>query len=105
LTGYYFIDMNADKMAHRKRLSAGGPMSAFTPATRTRTSRRCCRRSRIAARAKTGDGAAADSAQASPLLGITTLAAIVLYLTAALYTFSAPLGERAASTRARSAMR
>lgn len=43
------------------------------------------------------DGAAADTAQASPLLGVMTLAATVLYVTAsaALYAFSAPLGERA----------
>ena len=49
------------------------------------------------ARAKSGDGAAADPAQASPLLGVMTLAAIMLYLTvtAAVYAFSAPLGERA----------
>ena len=49
------------------------------------------------ARAKRGDGAAADAAQASPLLGVMTFAAIALYLTvsAAVYAFSAPLGERA----------
>src|SRR4029077_5651835 len=49
------------------------------------------------AHAKSGDGAAADPAQASPLLGVMTLAAIMLYLTvtAAVYAFSAPLGERA----------
>lgn len=43
------------------------------------------------------DEAAADAARASPLLGVMTLAAIVLYVTAsaALYAFSAPLGERA----------
>ncbi|MGK9168183.1 MFS transporter [Inquilinus limosus] len=48
------------------------------------------------ARAKS-DGAAADATQTSPLLGVMTLAAIVLYVTAsaALYAFSAPLGERA----------
>lgn len=42
-------------------------------------------------------GATAGTASASPLLGIMTLAAIVLYLTAsaAVYAFSAPLGERA----------
>lgn len=45
---------------------------------------------------RSGDGAAADTAPASPLLGVMTLAAIVLYLTAsaAIYTFSTPLGER-----------
>jgi MFS family permease len=38
-----------------------------------------------------------DPGRASPLLGVMTLAAIVLYLTvsAAVYMFSAPLGERA----------
>jgi predicted MFS family arabinose efflux permease len=49
------------------------------------------------ARAKGGSGTAADVAQASPPLGVMTLAAIGLYLTvsAAIYAFSAPLGERA----------
>jgi predicted MFS family arabinose efflux permease len=49
------------------------------------------------ARAKSGDAAPADAALVSPLLGVMTLAAIVLYLTvsAAIYMFSAPLGERA----------
>lgn len=48
------------------------------------------------ARAKS-DEAATDAAQAPPLLGITTLAATALYVTAsaALYAFSAPLGELA----------
>jgi len=48
------------------------------------------------ARARRED-AAADTAQASPLLGVMTFATIVLYLTAsaALYAFSAALGERA----------
>lgn len=49
------------------------------------------------ARAKGGNGAAGDAAQPSPLLGAMTFAAIVLYVTAsaAVYAFSAPLGERA----------
>ncbi|ATU90539.1 MFS transporter [Phyllobacterium zundukense] len=49
------------------------------------------------ARAKSGDGTAADVIQASPLLGVMTLAAIGLYLTvsAAIYAFSAPLRELA----------
>jgi predicted MFS family arabinose efflux permease len=44
-----------------------------------------------------GDDAATNTAQASPRLGVMTLAAIVLYVTAsaAIYAFSAPLGERA----------
>ncbi|MGO1075775.1 MFS transporter [Inquilinus sp. CA228] len=48
------------------------------------------------ARARSDD-AATDTARASPLLGVMTLAAIVLYVTAsaAIYAFSAPLGERA----------
>ncbi len=48
-------------------------------------------------RAKSGCRAEADMAHASPLLGVMTFAAIVLYLTvsAAIYAFSAPLGERA----------
>jgi predicted MFS family arabinose efflux permease len=48
-------------------------------------------------RSKTGDGAGADAAQPRLLLGVMTLAAIMLYMTAsaAIYTFSAPLGERA----------
>ncbi|WP_342238681.1 MFS transporter [Inquilinus sp. OTU3971] len=48
------------------------------------------------ARARSDD-AAADTAQASPRLGVMTLAAIMLYVTAsaAVYAFSAPLGERA----------
>ncbi|RCW83805.1 putative MFS family arabinose efflux permease [Phyllobacterium bourgognense] len=48
-------------------------------------------------RAKSGFRTEADMAQASPSLGIMTFAAIVLYLTAsaAIYAFSAPLGERA----------
>jgi predicted MFS family arabinose efflux permease len=43
------------------------------------------------------DAAAADAAQASSLLGVMTLAAIALYVTvsAVIYMFSAPLGERA----------
>jgi hypothetical protein len=103
--GYYFIDMNADKMAHLKRLCGGrtdvrlhaGDANAYLKAllptieySRPRQNRR---------RSCGGRGAGL------PLLGITTLAAIVLYLTvsAALYTFSAPLGEHTASTRARSA--
>jgi predicted MFS family arabinose efflux permease len=49
------------------------------------------------ARANSGEGAAADAPQVSPLLGVMTLAAIVLYLSVsdAVYAFSAPLGERA----------
>lgn len=48
-------------------------------------------------RIECGDRAVAAMANASPLLGIMTFAAIVLYLTAsaAIYAFSAPLGERA----------
>lgn len=48
-------------------------------------------------RAKSGCRAEADMTQASPLLGVMTFAAVVLYLTAsaAIYAFSAPLGERA----------
>ena len=48
-------------------------------------------------RAKGSDGAKVDAAQPSPLLGVMTLAAILLYLTvsAAIYMFSTPLGERA----------
>jgi len=48
-------------------------------------------------RSKTGDRAGADTEQTPLLLGVMTLAAIMLYLTAsaAIYTFSAPLGERA----------
>ncbi|OWJ67263.1 MFS transporter [Inquilinus limosus] len=48
------------------------------------------------ARAK-GSGAAADAARTSPWLGIMTLAATALYVagSAALYAFSASLGERA----------
>jgi predicted MFS family arabinose efflux permease len=48
-------------------------------------------------RAKSGYRAEADTAQAPPLLGVMTFGAIVLYLTAsaAIYAFSAPLGERA----------
>lgn len=48
------------------------------------------------ARAKSDGGATADAAQASPRLGAMVFAAIVLYLTAsaAVYAFSAPLGER-----------
>ncbi len=47
--------------------------------------------------AKSSDETAPDVVQVSPLLGVTTLAAIGLYLTvsAAIYAFSAPLGERA----------
>jgi predicted MFS family arabinose efflux permease len=42
-------------------------------------------------------GGAADAARGSRVLGVMTLAAIVLYVavSAAVYTFSAPLGERA----------
>jgi len=49
------------------------------------------------ARAKSGDAPAADEVRASPVLGVMTLAATVLYLIAssALYAFVAPLGERA----------
>jgi len=49
------------------------------------------------ASASIADGAAPDAGQVSPLLGVMTLAVIVLYLSvsAAVYTFSAPLGERA----------
>jgi predicted MFS family arabinose efflux permease len=49
------------------------------------------------ARTKRDEAAPADVAPGSPLLGLMTLAAIVLYLTvsAAVYMFSAPLGERA----------
>jgi len=48
-------------------------------------------------RAKAGDAATAEAARTSPLLGIMTLAAIMLYLTAsaASYAFIAPMGERA----------
>ena len=48
-------------------------------------------------RAKSSGGTASEVARASPLLGVVTLAAILLYLTvsAAIYAFSAPLGERA----------
>lgn len=48
-------------------------------------------------RTESGDGGVARMAHASPLLGVMTFAAIVLYLTAsaAIYAFSAPLGERA----------
>jgi predicted MFS family arabinose efflux permease len=48
-------------------------------------------------RSAENDGARAEPARGSPLLGVMTLAAIVLYLTvsAAVYMFSAPLGERA----------
>jgi predicted MFS family arabinose efflux permease len=48
-------------------------------------------------RAKHDDPEAADIALAPPLLGFMTLAAISLYVTvsAAIYTFSGPLGERA----------
>lgn len=47
--------------------------------------------------AGSGDGVAGGAALASPLLGIMTLAAILLYVTvsAAIYMFCAPLGERA----------
>lgn len=47
--------------------------------------------------AKSSDRTAVDAAQASPVLGVLTLVAIGLYLTAsaATYAFSAPLGERA----------
>src|SRR5260221_3124932 len=49
------------------------------------------------ARANSSGAATADTALPSPLLGVTTLAAIVLYLTAsaAIYMFSAQLGKRA----------
>lgn len=49
------------------------------------------------ARAESGDRDPAGPAQASALLGGMTLVAIALYLTAsaAIYTFTAPLGERA----------
>lgn len=49
------------------------------------------------ARANHSEGAEADATQVSPLLGLMTLAAIVLYLsiTDAVYAFSASLGERA----------
>ncbi|WP_119272212.1 MFS transporter [Taklimakanibacter deserti] len=48
-------------------------------------------------RAKSGDAVTADRVPTSPLLGIMTLASIMLYLaaSAALYAFIAPLGERA----------
>ena len=48
-------------------------------------------------RTERGDGSVAEVAYTSPLLGVMTFAAIVLYLTAsaAIYAFSAPLGERA----------
>jgi predicted MFS family arabinose efflux permease len=49
------------------------------------------------ARAKSGNGTAAEATPAHLLLGVMTFAAIALYLTvsAAVYVFSAPLGERA----------
>ncbi|MGE6784181.1 MFS transporter [Ensifer adhaerens] len=48
-------------------------------------------------RIERGDRAVAAMANAPPLLGVMTFTAIVLYLTAsaAIYAFSAPLGERA----------
>ncbi|CAH2398574.1 MFS transporter [Mesorhizobium ventifaucium] len=48
-------------------------------------------------RAKTGSGTLVASAQASPMLCVMTLASIVVYVaaSAAIYAFSAPLGERA----------
>lgn len=48
-------------------------------------------------RAEQVGGMATDAAQASPWLGAMTFGAIVLYLTvsSAVYTFSAPMGERA----------
>ncbi|GLS22941.1 MFS transporter [Labrys miyagiensis] len=48
------------------------------------------------ARVQSHGAVATGATRVSPLLGITTLAAVVLYLTvsAAVYTFSAPLGER-----------
>jgi predicted MFS family arabinose efflux permease len=48
-------------------------------------------------RARSDDGAGMKMQQASPLLGLMTLASIVLYLTvsAGVYAFSTPLGERA----------
>jgi hypothetical protein len=47
--------------------------------------------------AKNGKGVSDDAERASPLLGVMTLAAIGLFLIAgaAVYAFSAPLGERA----------
>jgi predicted MFS family arabinose efflux permease len=49
------------------------------------------------ARANTGEDAAADAVRTSPTLGVMTLAATVFYLivSAGIYAFSAPLGERA----------
>lgn len=49
------------------------------------------------ARPKSGQGMPVGTIQVSPLLGIMTFAAVALYLTAsaAIYAFSAPLGERA----------
>jgi predicted MFS family arabinose efflux permease len=48
-------------------------------------------------RSKTPDANGEDAAQPPLLLGVMTLAAVMLYMTAsaAIYTFSAPLGERA----------
>jgi predicted MFS family arabinose efflux permease len=48
-------------------------------------------------RARSSDGAEMKVEQASPLLGVMTLASIALYLTASagIYAFSTPLGERA----------
>lgn len=47
--------------------------------------------------AKSDEGVAEDAARTSPTLGVMTLAAIMVYLTAssAIYVFSTPLGERA----------
>jgi predicted MFS family arabinose efflux permease len=48
-------------------------------------------------RPRSGHAAPADTRQVAPLLGVMTFAAVALYLTAsaAIYAFSAPLGERA----------
>lgn len=76
-----------DAFAHRGILAliagvtlALAPLLLLVPDTRTRSA-----------------GPATDTAQASPLLGVMTLAATALYVaaSAALYAFSAPLGERA----------